>query len=270
MSKPRVFAVCLVTLLSLGSGLWGATPFSLLVVDDGHVCNDSQYGPSTVYNTPAIHIRNIDAPRRRVGFLKFDISSIRSSGGVVSNVSISVYGYGAGDVDVYGVIESQDHTVADFQNLTWNTAPGVKNDPAPALSAPVELDMADLVGPLLSFRTPAVDVRASSPTSQALADFVNTDTDGIIVLLLSAPVGQSAMIREVDWNTGQGGAKLEGEVGAAPARLATRIRRTRRRMSGAMWSWVGNRRASLWRTTCTSGPPWRASAPPVPVAHRRC
>jgi hypothetical protein len=215
MCRPLAFLICVLGLLG-STSVWAGTPFSLLVVDDGHVCNDSQYGPSTVYNTPAIHIRNIDAPRRRVGYLKWDISSIRSAGGVVSNVSISVYGYGAGDVDVYGVVESQDHTVADFQLLTWNTAPGVKNDPAPPLSAPVELDMADLVGPLFSFRTPAADVRASSPTSQALADFINADTDGIIVLLLSAPVGQSAMIREVDWNSGQGGAKLEGELGAPP------------------------------------------------------
>jgi hypothetical protein len=214
MCRPLASLICVLGLLG-PTAVWAATPFSLLVVDDGHVCNDSQYGPNAVYNTPAIHIRNIDAPRRRVGFLKFDISSIRSTGGVVSNVSVSVYGYGAGDVDVYGVIESLDDTVADFQLLTWNTAPGVKNNPAPALSAPVELDMADLVGPLFSFRTPAADVRASSPTSQALADFINADTDGIIVLLLSAPVGQSAMLRELDWNTGQGGAKLEGEVGAA-------------------------------------------------------
>jgi hypothetical protein len=215
MCRPLVSLICVLGLLG-PTAVWAATPFSLLVVDDGHVCNDSQYGPDAVYNTPAIHIRNIDAPRRRVGFLKFDISSIRSTGGVVANVSISLYGYGAGNVDVYGVIESLDHTVADFQLLTWNTAPGVKNDPAPALSAPVELDMADLIGPLLSFQTPAADVRASSPTSEALADFINADTDGIIVLLLSAPVGQSAMIRELDWNAGQGGAKLEGEVGAAP------------------------------------------------------
>jgi len=197
MCRPLVYLIWVLGLLG-STGAWAATPFSLLVVDDGHVCNDSQYGPNAVYNTSAIHIRNIDTPRRRVGFLKFDVSSIRGPGRVVSNVSISVYGYGAGDVNVYGVIESQDHTVADFQALTWNTAPGVKNNPVPALSAPVELDMADLVGPLLSFRTPAVDVRASSPASQALADFINEDTDGVIVLLLSAPVGQSSMIREVD------------------------------------------------------------------------
>ncbi len=214
MSRPLVYLICVLGLLG-PTGTWAATPFSLLAVDDGHVCNDSQYGPSAVYNTSTIHIRNTADPRRRVGFLKFDISSIRG-GGVVSNVSISVYGYGAGDMDVYGIVESQDHTVADFQTLTWNTAPGVKNNPAPPLSAPVELDTADIVGPLLSFRAPASGVRASSPTSQALADFVNADTDGIIVLLLSAPVGQGPIIREVDWNSGEGGAKLEGEVGAAP------------------------------------------------------
>jgi len=199
---------------------WGlavqAEPFSLPVVDDGHVCNDSQYGPTAAYNTSAIHVRNTADPRRRVGYLKFDISSIRGPGRLVSDVSISLYGYSAGNVDVYGVVETQDHTVADFQALTWNTAPGVQNNPTPALSSPVQLDMADLAGPFLSFRTPAQGVRESSPVSEGLAAFINQDTDGTIVLLLSAPEGQSAMIRELDYSSGIGAALLEGQVGGVP------------------------------------------------------
>jgi hypothetical protein len=56
----------LVCLLSLAMLLSVAVPsqqiqagaFSLYPIQDGHVCNDSQYGPDQAYDTNDIHIRN--------------------------------------------------------------------------------------------------------------------------------------------------------------------------------------------------------------------
>ncbi|MBN1508516.1 MAG: hypothetical protein JW955_16830 [Sedimentisphaerales bacterium] len=218
MTRKLTCLIAFAALLGVGSSVRGES-FSVMASDDGHVCNDSQYGPDVAYNTETVHARNTNDPRRRVGYIKFDISEIKGLGRVFSNVSLSLYGYGAGEVDIYGLIEELDHTVENFQALTWDTAPGVQNDPTPELSSPVQLDMDELVGPLFSFRTPGRDVRESSEPSQALADFMNADTDGIIVLVVSAHEGQSSLFREVDWHDGEGAELLEGEVAGLP-RLA--------------------------------------------------
>jgi hypothetical protein len=64
----RRFVFSLSTLvLFVAVGSVQADAFRQIVADDGHVCNDSDKGPTTAYNTTAIHVRDITAPRRRVG-----------------------------------------------------------------------------------------------------------------------------------------------------------------------------------------------------------
>jgi hypothetical protein len=189
-------------------------PFSVKAFIDQHVCNDAQVGPNQNEQQIGVHVRNISA-RRRVGLFSFDISALKAAGVVFKNVSLSNLGASAGPINVYGVIESQDNLLPETE-LTWNNAPGVKNDPAPPVGSPVELDLNDLTDLLLNFTSPADNVRASTAPSQALADFINADTDGIITLLFAPPQdGSSAILRAKENPEPPGGTFLEGILATA-------------------------------------------------------
>ncbi len=213
MSKQRILSFSLVLLLVLVGRGQAATPFDLLPVFDGHVGNDGQTGPTASATTgTGMEARNI-ATRRRVAFAVYDISAIRGAGQVFQNVSFSNYGHDVGTVDVYGVLESQEHLVTT--GITWNNAPGVKNDPTPPLDTDVVLDLADVTGILLTFDAPARGVRASTPTSQAVADFLNSDTNGSVAFMFAPNGSSSAIVRSVEMGA-DGGTRLQGEVGGAP------------------------------------------------------
>ncbi|MDH7599963.1 MAG: hypothetical protein QHH07_10085, partial [Sedimentisphaerales bacterium] len=215
MNKKVISAIGLVVLSLAISAR--AEPFSVEPIQDGHVCNDTQYGPTQSYDTPAIHVRNI-ASRRRVGYVMYDISGLKVSGRIFENVTLSVMGYDPGPITVYGIKENLDDAFVglNFNQLTWATVPaGVPNNPLPAVDSPVQLKVEDLVGPLLSFTAPARGVRASTDPSQELADFLNQDTDGIIVLLLApSNEGGNAIIRCMEYT--DGALRIEGELGGLP------------------------------------------------------
>jgi hypothetical protein len=211
MSRKQVCLVALFLLAAYGtSPAEAASPsFSVKAFIDQHVCNDAQVGPNQNEQQIGVHVRDINT-RRRVGLFSFDISALKASGIVFKDVSLSNLGASAGPVNVYGVIESQDNLVAETE-LTWNNAPGVKNDPAPAVNTAVVLDMNDLTPLLMTFQCPANFVRSSTATSQALADFINSDSDGIITLLFAPNAGSSAILRAKESAEGPaGGSPMEG------------------------------------------------------------
>ncbi len=184
-------------------------PFSVKAFLDQHVGNDAQVGPDRNEQQIGVHIRDIDT-RRRVGLFSFDISALKGEGIVFTNVSLSNLGASAGPINVYGVIEALDNLVPETE-LTWNKAPGVKNDPPPASNTAVVLDLADLTPLLMTFTSPANFVRSSTAASQSLADFINSDDDGIITLLFAPNVGSSAILRAKENNEGPvGGSPMEG------------------------------------------------------------
>jgi hypothetical protein len=210
MYQKLLCVVFVVVVVGLTSSV-RAVPFSIFPVQDAYVANDSQDGPAEIHSSDdGIHIRNTADPRRRVGFLKFDISELKAGDGFFSNVSFSIDGWDAGDVDVYGISEDLDSV--DINTLTWNNAPGVQNDPTPALNSPVELDLADLVGPLMTFQI-VRRARESTETSQELADFLNNDVDGVVAFLLApAEEGDSGIILSIEETpAGERGTLLEGD-----------------------------------------------------------
>jgi len=215
-NKNVIYSISLAVLLGV-AGRIQAQSFSIDPTQDGHVCNDPQYGPSQAYNSNGIHIRNA-SPRRRVGYFMYDLSTIRRPGRVFTNVSLSILGYDPGDIVVYGVKEDLDNAFSalQFNALTWNTVPaGVPNNPAPAVDSSVQLDLADLVGPLSRFRAPARGTRVSTDPNQALADFLSSDTDGIVVLVFApAAEGANGIIRSIEY--ADGAARLQGDVGGVP------------------------------------------------------
>ena len=186
-----------------------AVPVSLGAVGDIELGNDNQVGPDSSSNGSGLGARDISA-RRRVALISYDISALKGRG-PISNVSFSHFSHDQhGETNVYGVIEDLD--LLDVESLTWNTAPGVQNDPTPELEAPVALDLADLTDVLLTFTGPGeTGVRFSTDTSDALADFINSDTDGIVTFLLAASEDEGQLIIRARTHSA-GGSLLEGNV----------------------------------------------------------
>ncbi len=186
-----------------------AEPFSLGAVEDITLGNDARYGPDSSSNGSGLEARDIPS-RRHVVFISYDISALQSEG-LFSNVSFSHFSHDQhGETNVYGVIESLD--LLEVESLTWNAAPGVQNNPTPALDSPIELDFADLTDVLLTFSGPGqTGVRFSTDTSEALADFLNSDKDGIVTFVFAASAENNQLIVR-SMEHAEGGSFLEGEL----------------------------------------------------------
>jgi hypothetical protein len=208
MSKKLICLTCSVLAL-ITAGSVQAEPFSLGAVEDITLGNDARYGPDSSSNGSGLEARDIPS-RRHVAFISYDISALTSEG-QFSNVSFSHFSHDQhGETNVYGVIESLD--LLEVESLTWNTAPGVQNNPTPALDSPIELDFADLTDVLLTFSGPGqTGVRFSTDTNQALADFLNSDTDGIVTFLFAASAENNQLIVR-SMEHAEGGSFLEGEL----------------------------------------------------------
>ena len=208
MCRTLIYSISIIMLLSIASGVQALEPFSIPPAQDVSVCNDPQYPPdSGAERGSGMHVRDIP-DRRRVGIIVYDISEL---GGLpVQDVTFSNYGHDTGTIAVYGIIEELDDGI-DEATIVWNTAPGVKNDPAPPLNDPVALDFADLTENILMiFEAPSRGVRASTEPNELLDDFINSDTDGIVAFLW-APYeeGDNAIVRTKEMGE-EGGSYLEG------------------------------------------------------------
>ena len=209
MCGKTISIIALVLALSLAADLPAQETFSLLPTFDTAVGNDAQVGPNGAENGTGMHARNIPG-RRRVAFVTYDISEVKALGAQFSDVSLSNYGHDGGTVNVYGVLESQEMLV--MEGLNWNNAPGVENTPTPPLDSDVVLDTNDITGILLTFNAPARGVRESTDTSEALAEFLNQDTNGFIALMIAPEGANSVIVRTVEMGP-DGGTLLEGIIG---------------------------------------------------------
>ena len=207
MPKKTTYFICLVLLIGIVSSVQ-AVPFSLVPTFDMHVSNDADEGPDSSPGGSGMHCRN-QGGRRRVGFMTYDLSEAQSLGANFSDMSFSNYGHDTGQVNVYGVLEAYEDLVAE--GMTWNTAPGVQNDPTPAVDSDVALDLADVTEILLTFNAPARGTRESTDTSEALADFLNSDTNGFVAFMFAPEGSSGAIIRTVEMGE-EGGTWLEGDI----------------------------------------------------------
>jgi len=222
MWKKALYSFALIVLLGMATVIQAQpASFSVNAIYDAMVANDPTTGPDQSLGGTGLHVRDIPA-RRRVALISWDISAIKQEGASFEDVTLGLIAANGGTVNVYGVIEEQDDIGGD---LTWNTAPGVQNTPAPAVGSPVALDLDDLSELLMTFSDipGGSTTRVTSESSQALTDFLNADTDGVITLLLAPPAeGASAIIRSaVRWNNPLAGTFLEGLV-VLPSGVSTR------------------------------------------------
>jgi hypothetical protein len=216
MFQKLFCSISLVVLLSMviPSQQVRAESFSLMPIHDAEVGNDTQIGPDQNSGTGSgMAFRDIDV-RRRVSFVSYDISELKAKGQLFVNVRFSNYGHDSGTALVYGVKEALDQI--DETTITWNNAPGVQNNPTPDLGSPVALDYDDLTEELMSFVTPARGVREATQISQALADFLNNDIDGIVTFLFAPPAGQNNGIVRTKELGADGGTWLEGDLAGLP------------------------------------------------------
>jgi len=209
MCKKLIYLIPFVLALIVASSVQ-AEPFSLGATDDAHIGKDADLGLNGNANGPELQIHNVEGSRR-VTLISYNISELKGGRKFIANVSFSNYGQNVGVVNVYGVIEGLDDNI-DETTITWNTAPGVfKSSRNPGIGDPVALVMTDLTGLLLTFTTPEPGVRASTGTSQALDDFLNSDTDGIVAFLFApAEEGTQATIQSKEHESG--GTLLKGQV----------------------------------------------------------
>jgi hypothetical protein len=205
--KLMVLVSLILVLVVMSSVQAKPVPFSIGASADVTVGNDGNLRPNKNINVGSLFISDV-RDNRRVTFVSFDISQVRVGLlKVFSDVSFSNYGNVGGKVHVYGVLEDLDNI---DESITWNTAPGVKNDPTPPLASRVVLDMDDLTELLLTFNCPDRNERSSTGTSQALTDFVNADTDGIVTFLFAPEPEKDPVILSSSHSSG--GVFLEGGI----------------------------------------------------------
>jgi hypothetical protein len=200
-----------------------AYDFSLSATHDAHVANDSNAG-ATSYNSNfngvgAIQVRNIDAPRRRVGFFRYDTSTL------TDDVRDAYLQFTMGNVGnglqlfLHGVLEPYDEI--DETTLNWNNAPGLQTAPSPlAIDAPLDENAyvpSELTGVLTTFTGAANNQATSTALSAALDDFINSDTDGIVTFMVRAGYGASVDGALLDRreDVSSGGTVLRGNLAAA-------------------------------------------------------
>jgi len=208
MCKNFIFLISFVMLLSL-AGVVQAESFSIGAASDVTVCNDEQVGPDSNYNGTGLHIRDLDV-RRRVSYISYDISELKAEGKSLANVIFNIRGKDSDSANLYGLLEDLD--ALDVESFTWNTAPGVQNDPTPPVGDPVALDHNDLTDLIMVVSWPD-GARESTDPCQALDDFINSDTDGILTFVF-APRGTEGVIYSSEDSSG--GTFLEGDLMEQP------------------------------------------------------
>jgi len=181
MYNKLLYPVYSILVLIMISNVQALENFSIRPIHDSYVSNEPDAGPDTNHRS-MFHIHASNTPtKRRVGYFVFDISELE--GQPVQDVVFDFSGYGSGTVAVYGIIEELDELINE-NTITWNTAPGVKNEPAPPVGDPVVLDFNDLTDVLLRFSASSNRVESTEP-NQALDDFISSDEDGIVVFMFA-------------------------------------------------------------------------------------
>lgn len=163
--------------------------FKVEATDYCEIENDS----ATARRSNPMYVKNYDtggAQRRRIGYHRYNISSLKQEGKVFANTYLTYYASkkdSTPNVYVYPIREELDGFT--LNGTTWSTAPGVVNNPMPPLNSLITaatLDWADIYPLTLTFPVPAISTWYNSVTSTKLDEVLNSDTDDSIVLMFVA------------------------------------------------------------------------------------
>ena len=130
------------------------------------------------------HVKNVGASSlTRKGYIRFDSSSFDFTASNASlNLVVSLEGLDAGDIDtinVYGITDQSLDLVPLTNGLPWADAPA--NDIGSGYAA--DLNKAALLGAFTYQGNERIGLYKSF-RSQALVDFLNADTNGLVTLVL--------------------------------------------------------------------------------------
>jgi rhamnogalacturonan endolyase len=208
---PKLITSCTVALFILSLSVQ-AVPFVLESVQDVETGNDSLLLPTAVNTSGnAMSMRNT-ASRRRVSYVRYDISSLKTLNPDITfrDIHFNLLTAQRSDISIWGVPEELDNF--DLHTASYSTAPGIQWDSNTPLDSSVILNSAELSLELLHIYSSdlIVNQRVDTASSASLDEFFNNDTDGIIVLMLS---GSNAIVRAVEYNSGgYGDPPLDGIV----------------------------------------------------------
>jgi hypothetical protein len=173
-----------------------AEPFAVQASSSCMANNDSASGPTNSRVDVTISdIRNYenaagDTTRRRVAYYRYDISALKQPGKVFGGsyltLNVDKRDSSSSHIYVYAVNEALDDIAAFTSASTYSSLPGLMNDPLPILGQELtvnSLDAAEISPLLLSYLPVTMDVWESTPTSSALDDVLNADTDGVVILM---------------------------------------------------------------------------------------
>lgn len=124
-----------------------------------------------------------DAPimqvRQKIGYLRFDISSVRGSRkGAIMTLGVRRWAGKKGQVHVYGLKDGQADGW-DESKVTYNTAPGL----LPAPLGKFQLDQQGLEN-LGTISLSGVGLRYSDTSNLRLDEFIGNDTNGLVTFIL--------------------------------------------------------------------------------------
>jgi hypothetical protein len=145
---------------------------------------DTNYG-----NNSSVTIKNANGNGYdRKGYIRFDVSGTIMEASLDLTVSTNNDGGGGTTpqtftIEVYGLAESLDHTWTE-NDITWNNAPG--NDTSSSAFA----EEATLLGSFIVEPLPVGNMVSFSDPN--LVDFINSDTDNQVTLLLRRTAGTSS------------------------------------------------------------------------------
>ena len=176
--------------LTVAAGAGVASAQTSIIVDaDARLANDTDRGPtSNTGSSGQWEVRWHEAPRVRIGYIRFDISDIDPgaldlSSAVLSGTFTDSSRNGPGTWNVYGLKDSLNADNWVETDVNYENAAGVVNS-APVGTFEFDLNEVDHLG---TIDLDGVDVQplpwASNTTDLPLGDFLSQDTDGLVTLM---------------------------------------------------------------------------------------
>jgi hypothetical protein len=175
---------------------------SLTVTDDAYTGNDPNRGPSATGDcneaTAFLEVRHHSAPRKKIGYIKYDISGVNPSLFTLATLSgdfATTTHDGPGLWNVYGLNDGEqnldDVPDGSFGEANWTEA-NLSYDKGLGVSTsvPVEPDTdlgIDLTETTLlgTITIPGDAPFASNPMDLPLAAFLSSDTNGVVTFMIT-------------------------------------------------------------------------------------
>lgn len=214
-------AVCLV--------VCGATAVQAAIVvlppdADTTLSNDSNRGPTVNHGSSSQwQIRWHDAPRVRIGYVRYDITGIDSAlywSATLNGTCKDSKHDGPITADVWGLNDDAAGNDWDESTVTYATAGGVDND---APEGTFAFENATYLGTMLIDGQDTQPLAfGSNTTDLPLESFLNADTDGLVTLMFidSVQSGKEVYIDSLEGNTADGHGPMALNFVPEPATIA--------------------------------------------------